>query len=75
MICHIKESWRIHKLKYVASFLFSEDLAADIVNCGAMPSLLGLVKQSIHSNPVLCRTAVSAISELMNAGKGKESSK
>ncbi|KXJ17374.1 rap1 GTPase-GDP dissociation stimulator 1 isoform X2 [Exaiptasia diaphana] len=51
------------------------ELAEDFVNCGAMPHLLGLTQQSIHSNPVLCRMAVSAISELMECPNGKTSFK
>ncbi|KAK3741082.1 hypothetical protein QZH41_009871 [Actinostola sp. cb2023] len=50
-----------------------EELAEEFVNCGAMPHLLGLVQQSIHSNPVLCRMAVSAISQLLECPNGKTS--
>lgn len=52
----------------INNVFFAVELAEDFVNCGAMPHLLGLTQQSIHSNPVLCRMAVSAISQLMECG-------
>ncbi|XP_032222217.1 rap1 GTPase-GDP dissociation stimulator 1 isoform X2 [Nematostella vectensis] len=49
------------------------EVSLEMVSCGAMPSLLGLARQSISSNPVLCRMAVSAISVIINSVEGKAS--
>jgi len=50
-----------------------EALADEAVSFGAVPFLFGFVKQSVHSNPCLCRMALSALSVLVSSDKGKAS--
>lgn len=50
-------------------FLFiAEALTEEAVSFGAVSFLLGFVKQSLHSNPALCRMALSAVSVLISSG-------
>jgi len=50
-----------------------EALTEEAVSFGAVSFLLGFVKQSLHSNPALCRMALSAVSVLISSEKGKAS--
>lgn len=50
-----------------------EALTEEAVSFGAVSFLLGFVKQSLHSNTVLCRMALSAVSVLISSEKGKTS--
>jgi len=45
-----------------------EAIADEAVSFGAVPFLFGFVKQSVHSNPCLCRMALSALSVLVSSG-------
>ena len=48
---------------------FVEALADEAISFGAVSFLFGFVKQSVHSNPCLCRMALSALSVLVSSGK------
>lgn len=50
-----------------------EALADEAVSFGAVSFLFGFVKQSVHSNPCLCRMALSALSVMVSSDKGKVS--
>jgi len=50
-----------------------EAIADEAVSFGAVPFLFGFVKQSVHSNPCLCRMALSALSVLVSSDKGRVS--